>query len=87
MLDVAVQCSRTAAELDGAGARIDRPNIGATTATGSACRSVTFTVPVLLNSVLIVEVVAPPLLVNVPALFTTAVGPGVAAAAGGGNNR
>ena len=36
---------------------------------------VTFTVPVLLNSVLMVEVVALPLLVNVPALFTTAVAP------------
>src|SRR5262249_38247963 len=33
----------------------------------------TFTVPVLLNVVLIVEVVADPLLVNVPALFTAAV--------------
>ena len=54
---------------------IARPNIGTTTADGSACRSVTFTVPVLLNSVLIVEVVALPLLVNVPALFTTAVAP------------
>ena len=36
---------------------------------------VTFTVPVLLNSVLMVEVAALPLLVNVPALFTAAVTP------------
>ena len=35
----------------------------------------TFTVPVLLNSVEMVEVAALPLLVNVPGLFTTAVAP------------
>ena len=69
---------RATAELDRAGARVARP----TSVPPPDRFSVplwTFTVPLLLNVVEIVEVAALPLLVKVPRLFTTAVAAGVGA--------
>ena len=69
-----IQRPRTTAEFNRAGALIGRPNIGAAAAQAQRPAS-TFTVPLLLNSVLIVEVVALPVFSKIPRLFTTAVAP------------